>query len=320
MALFSSGLSGILASTLSRVCGQYLEDLDAKDLSLSIRNGVVELHDLRVKRDALDQLGLPLSIVQGTVKRLVVHIPWTSLRSKPLVIEVDSVDLVATERPIPPDFDAAAYAAYVQQRKETALAAFEVDYQARVAARQLLAKPDEPPPSGFLAKLADSIVANLQVTLRNVCLRLCIGGEVSSPFAMGIKLGSLSLQSTDANWRPAHIAAGSPVTYKLLRLEAFSVTLDPHTPPGDGAPSGAGLPTDEAYLLAPLSLEGRLELQSAEAHLRAPATPRAALEFRLPAVAVALSHQQLRALLALGPALSHFDAVAAFRAVRPRFR
>lgn len=56
-------------ATLSRVCGQYLEDLDAKDLSLSIRNGVVELHDLRVKRDALDQLGLPLSIVQGSGPR-----------------------------------------------------------------------------------------------------------------------------------------------------------------------------------------------------------------------------------------------------------
>lgn len=54
------------ASTLSQACGRYIDNVDPSSLTLSLLKGSVELRDLTVKKDALDQLGLPVTVSRGT--------------------------------------------------------------------------------------------------------------------------------------------------------------------------------------------------------------------------------------------------------------
>ena len=130
MPLFGSkGVSGVIADVLGQVCGQYIENVDPRDLNLSIMKGVVELKDLKLKKEALDELGLPIEVQRGMVDKLVVNVPWMHLSSRPLVINIDTVFLTASDLRFPADFDSEAYEKVMMQFKETAMAAFELQHQ-----------------------------------------------------------------------------------------------------------------------------------------------------------------------------------------------
>ncbi|CAN0031680.1 unnamed protein product, partial [Sphacelaria rigidula] len=46
---------------------------------------------LKVNPQAVNQLRLPVTILDGTVKRLEVHIPWAQLGSKPVKVFIEGV-------------------------------------------------------------------------------------------------------------------------------------------------------------------------------------------------------------------------------------
>jgi hypothetical protein len=56
--------------------------------------GLVELEDLELEPSALEGLGLPITVKAGSLKKLVLKVPWSSLSSKPVVATVDDVYLI----------------------------------------------------------------------------------------------------------------------------------------------------------------------------------------------------------------------------------
>lgn len=116
-----------LSSVLNKFLGDFVENLDGKQLSLGIWGGIffqhffpnkilifrflgdVELRNLIIKPSALDDLDLPIQIVYGSIGKyiikllfsvpifklvlgkLLLKIPWKSLYSSPWVIEVDDI-------------------------------------------------------------------------------------------------------------------------------------------------------------------------------------------------------------------------------------
>ena len=56
----------IIAGILSRFLGDYVEGLEAENLSLSIVGGNVVLENLRLKKEALADLEVPLVVKDGT--------------------------------------------------------------------------------------------------------------------------------------------------------------------------------------------------------------------------------------------------------------
>eukprot|EP00658_Telonema_sp_P-2_P059091 TRINITY_DN47794_c0_g1_i1.p1 TRINITY_DN47794_c0_g1~~TRINITY_DN47794_c0_g1_i1.p1 ORF type:complete len:101 (-),score=37.11 TRINITY_DN47794_c0_g1_i1:110-412(-) len=76
------------SSAASDVYKRQVQDLDKDAVDVSIFSGKLELHNLTLKRSALQTLGLPLYVETGRVEELVMDIPWTSLKSQPVSVRI----------------------------------------------------------------------------------------------------------------------------------------------------------------------------------------------------------------------------------------
>lgn len=108
-------LERLVAWFCNNYLGRYLENLNTDQLSVALLQGIVfflikeyfyfqnlmgftgevELENVPLKKDILDQLGLPLQIHAGFVGRICFQIPLTKIRSEPWVISFEQLYLVA---------------------------------------------------------------------------------------------------------------------------------------------------------------------------------------------------------------------------------
>jgi len=69
------------------------QNLTPADLKLSLWGGDVRLKNLQLKLDVLEEeLNLPVQFLSGRIHELVIHIPWTSLGSEPIVVTVNTIE------------------------------------------------------------------------------------------------------------------------------------------------------------------------------------------------------------------------------------
>lgn len=94
-ALVSGLLEGVVASLLTKYLGQYIDGLSKENLNMSLGSGELELEDLHLKPEALDQLELPIRVHAGALGKLSLSIPWKQLKSKPAIIRLERVFLLA---------------------------------------------------------------------------------------------------------------------------------------------------------------------------------------------------------------------------------
>ena len=88
----------IISKVLNKFLGDWIENLNSEQLSISLFKGVVSLENLSLKSDILHLLGLPITLNHGTVKKILVKIPWKNLLSSPLTIEVCDVHAYLTPK------------------------------------------------------------------------------------------------------------------------------------------------------------------------------------------------------------------------------
>jgi vacuolar protein sorting-associated protein 13A/C len=91
-------LEGLVANLLNRFLGMYVRNFDPKQLNVGIWSGDVKLKDLELRREALDQLHLPLNVIEGHIGSLVLSIPWSNLRGKPVRINIEDLFLLAAPK------------------------------------------------------------------------------------------------------------------------------------------------------------------------------------------------------------------------------
>jgi hypothetical protein len=58
-------LEGVVASILSRYLGKYIDGLQKENINVSIGEGDLVLENLQLKKDALDELELPITVRSG---------------------------------------------------------------------------------------------------------------------------------------------------------------------------------------------------------------------------------------------------------------
>jgi vacuolar protein sorting-associated protein 13A/C len=71
----------ILGGLLNRLLGDYVEGFDSNNLNLSLWSGEVNIENVRLKKEILVKLGLPISIKYSFIRNLRLKIPWKSLTS-----------------------------------------------------------------------------------------------------------------------------------------------------------------------------------------------------------------------------------------------
>ena len=213
-------LEGLVAPLLNRFLGMYIRNFDPTQLRLGIWNGDVKLQNLALRREALDQLHLPINVVAGHVGELKLTIPWANLKGKAVEVYIEDVFLLAAPK------EDAAYDEEEEERRQQAVKMEKLDSAELIKERtgEGLSQEDQQKNQSFTDSVVTKIVDNLQVTVKNIHIRY--EDSISTPghpFALGFTLEGFSAVSTDGDWKPAFISTSHGVTHKLATLDALAV-------------------------------------------------------------------------------------------------
>ncbi|KAL2866549.1 membrane morphogenesis protein VPS13 [Aspergillus lucknowensis] len=213
-------LENLVANLLNRFLGIYVKNFDATQLNIGIWSGDVKLRNLELRREALDQLHLPLNVVEGHVGELTLSIPWSNLRGKPVKVDIEDVFLLAAPKE---DVD------YDPEEEEKRMHAIKMD---KIESAEILrernsegmSQEEQRRNQSFTQSLVTAVIDNLQISIKTVHFRY--EDSIASPehpFAAGLTMKELSAVSTDAEWKPTFIQSTSGTTHKLAILGALSV-------------------------------------------------------------------------------------------------
>ncbi|KND86587.1 Vacuolar protein sorting-associated protein 13 [Tolypocladium ophioglossoides CBS 100239] len=213
-------LEGLVAGLLNRFLGMYVKNFDPTQLKVGIWSGDVKLRNLELRREALDQLKLPINVMEGHLGELTLVIPWSNLRGAPVKVFVEDVFLLASPK------EEAEYDEDEEQRRKQRLKMEKLDSAEllKEKSREGMSQEEQQKNQSFTQSLVTKIVDNLQVTVKNIHIRY--EDSISAPghpFALGLTLEEFSAVSTDGQWKPTIIQDSTAVTHKLATLGALAV-------------------------------------------------------------------------------------------------
>ncbi|XP_076066395.1 vacuolar protein sorting 13C isoform X3 [Oratosquilla oratoria] len=214
---------GIISEVLNNILGTYVDNFDSSKLKLSIWSGNAVLLGLDIKPSAFDDLGLPLRPVYGHLEKLTIKIPWKDLYNSQWVMNIEGlVMLMVPQTSIPYN----AEKEEKQQQEEKIATLLQIE-EAKKKAQLKETGDSKKEQSGFAEKLTVQVLRNIQITIKDIHIRYEDNlSNQSGPFAAGVTLHDLSLQSTDANWRPCLDTA--QLIYKLATLDCLAVYWNPN--------------------------------------------------------------------------------------------
>ncbi|KAH0564849.1 hypothetical protein GP486_001757 [Trichoglossum hirsutum] len=220
-------LEGLVATLLNRFLGMYVQNFDPKQLNVGIWSGDVVLRKMELRREALDQLHLPLNVVEGHVGILTLQIPWSNLKGKPVKVYIEDVFLLAAPK------EDSEYDEEDEARRQHAVKMEKLDSAELIKERtgDGMTAEEQQKSQSFTESLVTKIVDNLQVTVKNIHIRY--EDSISTPghpFALGFTLEEFSAISTDGDWNPTFIQISEALTHKLATLEALTVYWDTDSP------------------------------------------------------------------------------------------
>lgn len=223
----SAGAKALVLAKLQQVFGKYVDGITPENLKVQVLAGTITQHNLCLREEALSELNLPITVRAGRLGKFVVRVPWRHLASQPVVVEIDTVELLALtnqglqDRPEPELVERIRSAI---QHKLTRIENAEITRQGRA----------EMSSEKYLDRLGRRILENLRVRLTGVHLRF--EDPYSSPcVAVGLTMQELSVISTDASWSAdgtwVEREADREERRKLLRMSELEVYWQ--NPPDD---------------------------------------------------------------------------------------
>ncbi|KAB5527937.1 hypothetical protein GE09DRAFT_408196 [Coniochaeta sp. 2T2.1] len=275
-------LEGLVAGLLNRFLGMYVKNFDPAQLKVGIWSGDVKLSNLELRREALDQLKLPINVVEGHLGQLTLTIPWSNLRGAPVKVFIEDVYLLASPK------EEAQYNEEEEEHRRQRIKMEKLDSAELLKERSQegLSQDEQKRSQTFTASLVTKIVDNLQVTVKNIHVRY--EDSISAPghpFALGITLEEFSAVSTDGEWKPTFIQDSTKVTHKLATLGALAVYWNTDTKlmgPGREAETGdddlmshedmvthfksmivkaeGDIPENHQFILKPVSGQAKIEM------------------------------------------------------------
>ncbi|XP_013405463.1 vacuolar protein sorting-associated protein 13D-like isoform X2 [Lingula anatina] len=322
-------LEGLAAWVLNTYVGEYLENLNTDQLSIGLLQGAVELENLPLKKDALKSLDLPIEVKAGFVGKISLQIPVRRLKSEPWVISLDKVYLVAG--PLShKKYDEEKEQKIKDERKRAQLLELETKWK---VARQAHVETSSWLSLGY--SLVSNIVENLQLKVNNVHIRYEDNQTIPGcSFACGIRIKSLSAQSTDGSWVPKFVhKAEAGVMHKLLDLQDFSIYWDTDAKLcGDmtsmqeladvlirdmGQSASTGIFKDHNFILESVNAEAKMKRNTSELPIRSTTTPRINLDIKLQQLPISLSEGQYRGMVAWMKEFDRYEKHRIFMKWRP---
>ena len=324
-------LESLAANLLNRLLGAYVENFDPAQLNVGIWSGDVVLKKLKLRNDCLDALNLPINVRYGILGNLVLTVPWSSLKNKPVKITIEDCYMLCAPQD-PNTFDDKERLERELRLKLRKLAEWELANAAR-ANKNNKDSPDEGNES-FMQSLLTKVVDNLQITIRNIHIRYedtaCILSK--EPCSLGITLSELSAVSSDSNWVPSFISMSNDITNKLITLnslcfywntngsiiENFDSSTDSNQVQNKFKESITSTETtvsDYSYVLKPITGTGRLSVNKLGS---TDIQPHIDLQMMYDEFCVELGDAEYAAMLHILSAININNKVAKFKKNRPK--
>lgn len=207
----------------------------------------------------VDLLQLPVALVRGFIGRVELTIPWGNPGAQPTLVKIDQVYIVVRTQYRWTGHEKERRRRLALKLKQDKIASLESKLvQQGQGAEGASGFSAALGLSGFLEKLVTKITDNLQVHIRGVHLRW--EDRVSTPgrpFAAGITLESLHLQTTDASYSPptgkeaTSSTLHTPLVHKTLFINYLSAYWNPHMVMCD-AEGALVVPTSDIAAALPL--------------------------------------------------------------------
>ncbi|CAI5744286.1 unnamed protein product [Peronospora destructor] len=216
--MFETLVTGLLTSAL----GSYIDPkcFSRDKINVAVWSGYVVLTDLEIKPEVVAELPA-FRLVRGLVGSLELKIPWNRLQSDSVVATVDDVYLLLrTEE----DVDAV-----MRQMDEFTMKKKLLEELYAQAKRQEDDTTDSRD-DGFAARLVNKIIDNLELHVRRIHMRVEDYSTGDHPFAFGLTIESVHVQSTNSNWQSSYVDAfksNEPRIFKSVGLNHLSVYCNP---------------------------------------------------------------------------------------------
>ena len=184
-------LQALVARLLNKALGWLVRDLNPEDLRVAVWGGDIVLENLQLRPEALAFLKLPIRVKAGYLGRLRVKVPWSNLKSEPVVVEIDRIYAVAALDDEPDDEEEGVATVGTAEERERARSLASkraqlarIDAEAAKASKELGAAIGSGGGGGgrggggeswaqsFAAKLTQRILDNLQLTVNQVHVRV----------------------------------------------------------------------------------------------------------------------------------------------------
>ncbi|KAI0984118.1 hypothetical protein GJ496_007461, partial [Pomphorhynchus laevis] len=211
---------GLIASILNRFFSGYIDEIDYKNLQIGLISGTVELNNLAIKQDALFQFDVPIEVCGGSIGKLKVKVPWTSIYNKPVVVNIE--DVLVLIRPMT--------SSQLQNPEKVA----EIKRAAKRKSVLQLSKGISIGATGksdnFFGVLFDTVINNIQVIVKNIHLRY--EDSISLPtlsFAAGIVLKDISASTTDEEGNLTKLDAEAKFVFKSAALSDMTMYYNTFT-------------------------------------------------------------------------------------------
>lgn len=263
-------LEGLIATLMNRFLGMYIKNFDSTQLNVGIWSGDVRLKNLELKKEALDQLKLPLNVIEGYLGQLTVQIPWSNLKGKPVKVLIEDVYLLAAPK---------ADQEYDEEEEERRIQAVKLEKLQNAELLQErsstgMSQEEEQKNQSFVSSLTAKILDNLQITVKNIHIRY--EDSISAPghpFSLGFTLEEFSAVSTNENWEPDFIQGHVQISHKLAKLGSLAIYWNTDSEHLNGKPHGEILtafknlittadkiPENHQFILKPVNGIGRIEM------------------------------------------------------------
>ncbi|RDA92701.1 hypothetical protein CP533_3692 [Ophiocordyceps camponoti-saundersi (nom. inval.)] len=326
-------LEGLAAGLLNRFLGMYVQNFDPTQLKVGIWSGDVKLRNLELRREALDQLKLPINVVEGHLGELTLVIPWSNLRGAPVKVFVEDVFLLASPK------EEAEYDPQEEEQRSQRLKMEKLDSAELLKERNRegMSPEEQQKNQSFTQSLVTKIVDNLQITVKNIHIRY--EDSISAPghpFALGLTLEEFSAVSTDGEWTPTFIQESTAVTHKVATLGALAVYWNTDTelmgsgreaalPPEKAMPHqdmltkfrsliNATATSDHQFILKPVSGQAKIELDKSGDVI----APKFKVNLLFEEIGLVLDDHQYRDALMMADLFHYFIRHQEYRALKPK--
>ncbi|XP_063693662.1 intermembrane lipid transfer protein VPS13A-like [Bolinopsis microptera] len=204
----------VLETVLEKVLGEFVQDINSKDLKLAVWSGNVVLKNLRLKAEALAKFDLPVFVYAGLIGSLELQVPWKALWTAPTKVVVEDLVLLVVPKEAAP-YNEEKAKKEERARKKAMLQAVE-EAQTRMSETQGKGQKQT-----WAESLITAIIKNLELNIKNIHIRY---EDPDSGYAAGVTLDHLYATTTDEMWSPAVISNQTiQRIFKLAKIENFCV-------------------------------------------------------------------------------------------------